>query len=71
MEPIWQDNVWMLDPAATSCLPEVTPTLSRERLGAMTSVSIVPVDERDSRWEDHRPRFRVYLHGNGESSTGG
>ena len=37
----------------------------------MDSVSIVPVDERDSGWEDHRPRFRVYLHGSGESSTGG
>lgn len=37
----------------------------------MSDVSIVPVDERDSGWEDHRPRFRVYLHGSGESSTGG
>jgi hypothetical protein len=37
----------------------------------MSSVSIVAVDERDSGWEDHRPRFRVYLHGSGESSTGG
>jgi hypothetical protein len=34
-------------------------------------VRIVPVDERDSGWEDHRPRFRVYLHGSGESSTAG
>jgi hypothetical protein len=22
---------------------------------------VEPVDERDSSWEDHRPRFRVYL----------
>ena len=37
----------------------------------MSDVSIVPVDERDSGWEHHRPRFRVYLHGSGETSTGG
>lgn len=37
----------------------------------MSDVSIVAVDERDSGWEDHRPRFRVYLHGSGESSTSG
>ena len=37
----------------------------------MSDVSIVPVDERDSGWEDHRPRFRVYLHGSGQSSTSG
>jgi hypothetical protein len=37
----------------------------------MSEVRIVPVDERDSGWEDHRPRFRVYLHGSGETSTGG
>lgn len=37
----------------------------------MSEVKIVPVDERDSGWEDHRPRFRVYLHGSGESSTSG
>lgn len=37
----------------------------------MNNVSIVPVDERDSGWEDHLPRFRVYLHGSGESSTSG
>lgn len=29
------------------------------------------VDERDSSWEDDRPRFRVYLHGSGETTTGG
>ena len=37
----------------------------------MSDVSIVPVDERDSGWENHRPRFRVYLHGSGASSTAG
>jgi hypothetical protein len=37
----------------------------------MSDVSIVPVDERDSGWEDHEPRFRVHLHGSGESSTSG
>lgn len=29
------------------------------------------VDERDSGWEDPNPRFRVYLHGSGKTSTGG
>ncbi|UMG91102.1 hypothetical protein [Nocardioides sp. TF02-7] len=37
----------------------------------MTEVRIEQVDERDSSWEDDHPRFRVYLHGSGESSTGG
>jgi hypothetical protein len=37
----------------------------------MSDVNIVPVDERNSGWEDHRPRFRVYLHGSGKSSTSG
>lgn len=37
----------------------------------MSEVRIVPVDERDSAWEDDRPRFRVYLHGSGEASTHG
>ena len=37
----------------------------------MSGVRIVPVDERDSGWEDHRPRFRVYLQGDGRPSTGG
>ncbi len=37
----------------------------------MTDVQIVRVDERDSGWEDPRPRFRVYLHGSGETSTYG
>jgi len=33
-------------------------------------VQIVGVDERDSNnWEDDRPRFRVYVHGSGETST--
>lgn len=33
--------------------------------------AIAGVDERDSSWESHTPRFRVYLHGSGESSTAG
>jgi hypothetical protein len=37
----------------------------------VTDVKIVQVDERDSGWEDPRPRFRVYLHGSGETSTYG
>jgi hypothetical protein len=37
----------------------------------MSDVQIEQVDERDSGWEDSRPRFRVYLHGSGESSTPG
>lgn len=37
----------------------------------MTGVQIEQVDERDSSWEDSRPRFRVYLHGSAESSTHG
>jgi hypothetical protein len=37
----------------------------------MDVVNAVQVDERDNRWEDDRPRFRVYLHGSGETSTGG
>lgn len=32
---------------------------------------VTQVEERDSGWEDDRPRFRVYLHGSGEASTGG
>ena len=36
-----------------------------------TAMDVKGVDERDSGWEDPRPRFRVYLHGSGESSTGG
>jgi hypothetical protein len=35
------------------------------------AVHIEQVDERDSSWEQSRPRFRVYLHGSGESSTDG
>lgn len=34
-------------------------------------MQVTRVDERDSGWEDDRPRFRVYLHGSGETSTGG
>ena len=37
----------------------------------MGDVQIVQVDERHSGWEHSRPRFRVYLHGSGESSTHG
>ncbi|MCD9152942.1 hypothetical protein [Aeromicrobium duanguangcaii] len=37
----------------------------------VTDIEIAQVDERDSSWEDHHPRFRVYLHGSGESSTYG
>lgn len=37
----------------------------------MNAVQIVRVDERDNNWEGHLPRFRVYLHGSGESSTNG
>lgn len=37
----------------------------------MNDKEIVSVDERDSCWEDAHPRFRVYLHGSGESSTAG
>jgi len=31
-------------------------------------VHVEPVDERDSSWEDHRPRFRVYLFSGGGPS---
>jgi len=34
-------------------------------------MEVIQVDERDSNWEDDRPRFRVYLHGSGETSTSG
>jgi hypothetical protein len=34
-------------------------------------VQVVQVDGRDSGWEDPDPRFRVYLHGSGETSTAG
>jgi len=34
-------------------------------------VDTVGVDERDSGWERHTPRFRVYLHGSGSASTRG
>lgn len=37
----------------------------------MGDVQIVQVDERDGGWEHGGPRFRVYLHGSGESSTHG
>lgn len=34
-------------------------------------VQIVPVDERDSNWENDHPRFRVYLHSSGGTTTHG
>lgn len=34
-------------------------------------MKVVGVDERDSSWEDDRPRFRVYLHGSGPDATTG
>lgn len=34
-------------------------------------MQVTQVDERDSGWEDHHPRFRVYLHGSSETTTGG
>ena len=37
----------------------------------MSRIDVMLVDERDCGWEDHRPRFRVYLHGSGSDSTGG
>lgn len=35
----------------------------------MSDIRIVAVDERDSGWEDDRPRFRVDLHTGGETSA--
>lgn len=37
----------------------------------MGKVEILRVDERDNNWEESHPRFRVYLHGSGQSSTHG
>ncbi|MEQ6899831.1 hypothetical protein [Nocardioides sp. YIM 152588] len=37
----------------------------------MDQVRILGVDELDSGWEDHLPRFRVYLHGSGDDTTAG
>jgi hypothetical protein len=34
-------------------------------------MQVTQVDERDSTWDDVAPRFRVYLHGSGETSTAG
>ena len=36
-----------------------------------TPMSVVPVDERDSGWEQPLPRFRVYLHESSATSPGG
>ena len=37
----------------------------------MSDIRIVSVHEGDSSWEDDHPRFRVYLHGSGETTTHG
>ncbi|MCD4536538.1 hypothetical protein LRP67_20805 [Nocardioides sp. cx-169] len=37
----------------------------------MNEIEILQVDERDGSWEQDRPRFRVYLHGSGETETHG
>lgn len=37
----------------------------------MDALTIARVDERDSSWENPRPRFRVCLHGSGADSTQG
>lgn len=37
----------------------------------MVNIQVQGVDERDSSWEDHGPRFRVYLHDSDEDSTKG
>ncbi len=41
------------------------------RLHLGEAPQIDQVDERDSNWEGHHPRFRVYLHGSSETSTSG
>lgn len=35
------------------------------------TMQVIGVDERDGGWEDPNPRFRVYLHGSGATSTMG
>jgi hypothetical protein len=42
-----------------------------DRLCRVNGLRIDQVDERDSNWEDPNPRFRVYLHGSGETQTSG
>jgi hypothetical protein len=37
----------------------------------MDEIQIVQVDEHDNNWENNHPRFRVYLHGSGQSTTHG
>jgi hypothetical protein len=37
----------------------------------VTDIDVVAVDERDNGWERPNPRFRVYLHGSGASTTRG
>jgi hypothetical protein len=36
----------------------------------MSAIRVVQVDERDNNWEDTSPRFRVYLHGSGDTTHG-
>jgi hypothetical protein len=48
--------------------------LSREEIARVrkgSTMQVTRVDERDGGWEDPHPRFRVYLHGSGETTTGG
>lgn len=37
----------------------------------VVGLNVVEVDERDSSWEIHTPRFRVYIHDSGPDSTPG
>src|SRR6478735_6107420 len=37
----------------------------------MSDITIFAVDERDGSWEEHSPRFRVYLHANPDGTGGG
>ncbi|MFC5177769.1 hypothetical protein [Nocardioides taihuensis] len=37
----------------------------------VNEVTIVQVDERDSRWEENHPRYRVYLFGSADETTAG
>lgn len=46
-------------------------TTVRDMADPKRTMQVSQVDERDSGWEDSDPRFRVYLHGSGETSTGG
>jgi len=37
----------------------------------MAEIDVFQVEQRDGSWEDNTARFRVYLHGSGESWMGG